>query len=117
MWGEVFLICKPPETRKFVVVSKNLVRLSLVIPKELRQALEELAEYPYASVSNAAVVLIKESLRRRENQPERVVNDVVELLANFTEKELSLVSLKASERLLMLLEQREDKSPDVAPGA
>ena len=116
MWEEVCLICKPLESRR-IVVSKNFVRLSLVIPQEVRSALEELAEYPYASVSNAAVVLIKESLRRRENQPQRDVNDVVELLANFTEKELSLVNLKASERLLMLLEQGEDKSPDVAPEA
>ncbi|MCT7953423.1 hypothetical protein NG798_26850 [Ancylothrix sp. C2] len=98
-------------------MSKNLVRLSLVIPQEMRSALEELAEYPYASVSNAAVVLIKESLTRRENKPERDVNDVIELLANFTEKELTLVSLKASERLLMLLEQGKKESADVAPEA
>ena len=88
-----------------------------MIPKELRQALEELAEYPYASVSNAAVVLMRESLTRRENKPERDVNDVIELLANFTEKELSLVNLKASERLLMLLEQEKEELPDVSPEA
>ena len=60
---------------------KDYVRLTISIPRLLKEKLEVLAEFPYDNVSNAAKVLIQESLDRREGKSFPRVNEYIEFLS------------------------------------
>ncbi|NER96244.1 MAG: hypothetical protein F6J86_20775 [Symploca sp. SIO1B1] len=60
---------------------KDYVRLTISIPRLLKEKLEVLAEFPYDNVSNAAKVLIQESLDRREGKSCPRVNEYIEFLS------------------------------------
>ena len=80
-------------------VSDSRTRISITVPPDLKVQLEALAQFPYKSVANAAVVLMLESLERRDKKEELFFVDLVESLPKLSKKQLLEICLKALEQL------------------
>jgi hypothetical protein len=82
-----------------VAKDKDQARLSIIIPNDLKETLEELAEFPYKSVTNAAVVLMREALNNRSGQPKPTKDEIIEAFIEMEATDLIEVALRALEKL------------------
>ncbi|MGB7441434.1 MAG: hypothetical protein WA919_10230 [Coleofasciculaceae cyanobacterium] len=80
-------------------MAKDYARLSITVPLTLKQKLEALGEFPYKSVTNAAVVLMTEALAAREGQAKLMKDQIIEALTELEENELAEVALKALQKM------------------
>ncbi|NER27618.1 MAG: hypothetical protein F6J89_08280 [Symploca sp. SIO1C4] len=82
------------------MVKKRSERLSIMIPPELRQALEKLADYPYGSITNAVVVLLTEGVSQFTGEAflakERVLKDLEQV---YDDEELFEIAVAALDRI------------------
>ncbi|MCT7953074.1 hypothetical protein NG798_25070 [Ancylothrix sp. C2] len=89
---------------------KNIVPVSVTIPSELKDKLVSLAEYPYGTISNAAVVLMKKGLETEKLQDELTFEKYLEILPELSEEEISILCRKCGELLLMQMEKRRQSA-------
>lgn len=90
---------------------KDLARLSILIPAELREKINELADFPYGNVTNAAKVLLIEALEAREKRytPTKKEEIIQGLSAIEESDDLLEIASKAVERAREVI--RKDSNP------
>jgi hypothetical protein len=80
--------------------NKDYARLTITVPNPLKETLEQLAEFPYKSVSNAALVLMTEALNHRASQPKRAKDEIIEALIELEDSaDLVEIGLRVLEKL------------------
>ncbi|NEP56372.1 MAG: hypothetical protein F6K31_05025 [Symploca sp. SIO2G7] len=87
---------------------KDYARLSILIPRKLRKQIEELAEFPYGTVTNATKVLLVEALEARSGKKKLQKDQITESLIQIDEAATLLeIASKALDKLRLMVPANE----------
>lgn len=81
-----------------------MAKASISLPDELKTRLDELAKFPYGSLSNAAVVLLTLGLEKIERENVGI-NEILKALDRLDVDELAQIIEAAAQKIQLLQEK------------